>query len=254
MTNPDFDPGAADRAAVPRFSRGDILYRDEYFVAVHKPSGLLVHRTELARENDALLQRLRRSIRRKVFPVHRLDRATSGVIVFGLSSEAARRLGRSFSNRSVEKTYWTVVRGYTEESGTIDRPLGDSRESPKRDAVTVYRRIATVELPIPVGPYPGARYSWVEARPRTGRMHQIRKHFARTAHPVVGDTTYGDGEHNRLFRKHFGVHRLLLISRAVAFEHPFTGMRLVIRACLEPEIKRLFEKLGWSGKDAFREA
>ncbi len=225
-----------------------ILYQDDHYVAVYKPAGLLVHRTGLARESDAALQRLRDQLGRVVYPVHRLDRATAGVLVFALSREAMSSLMARFEAGEVEKSYLAVVRGYTPESGCIERPLklekGVERTQPAR---TDYRRLATVELPIPVARYPAARYSLVEVFPRTGRYHQIRRHCNGESHPVVGDTTHGDSDHNRLFRQHFNCHRLLLLARSLVFEHPVTGEIVTIRAEPDAEWQALMARLGWSG-------
>lgn len=224
-----------------------VLFRDEHYVLVDKPSGLLVHRTELDRERDVALQRVRDQIGRRVYPVHRLDRPTSGLLVFALSPEAAEALARSFRDRGVEKRYLAVVRGWTPSEGTIDRPLKDKARGVSQEAMTRYRRLDNVELPIPVSRYPAARYSLVEARPATGRHHQIRRHFAGISHPLVGDTTHGQGPHNRLFREHFDVHRLLLRAASIAFAHPYSGRTVDVREPLDAVFSRLCEELGWLG-------
>ena len=225
----------------------EILYRDAHYIAIDKPAGLAVHRTALFRDGPFVLQRLRDQIGQRLYPVHRLDRPTSGVLFFALSSEAARALCDRFEARQVQKRYLAVVRGHTDAAGVIDYALAEEKEGVRREAVSHYRRLATVELPIPVGRYPVARYSLVEVRPESGRMHQIRKHFKHIFHPLVGDTTYGEGRHNRLFREHFQLERLLLIARRLQFEHPFSGAPVEIEAPLGAEINDLFSRLGWSG-------
>jgi len=150
-----------------------------------------------------------------------------------------------FESREVTKKYLAVVRGWTDEAGTIDYALREEKHKEAQHAVTHYRRLATVELDIAVGRYPKARYSLVEVMPQTGRMHQIRKHFAHIFHPLVGDTTYGEGRHNRLFREHFGCERLLLHASELGFVHPYSGTPLSIRAPLPPELAALFTRLGW---------
>jgi tRNA pseudouridine65 synthase len=230
-----------------------ILYRDEDLVAVDKPPGLLVHRTRLAAdEDDALLQRLRDALGRHVYAVHRLDRPTSGVVVFGLTAEAARRLSALFESRQVEKWYLAVVRGYLrtpqDPTGVIDYPLSDAPELPPRPALTHYRSLARVELPYAVGRYPTSRYSLVAVRPTTGRTHQIRRHFHHIFHPIVGDTTHGEGRHNRLFRDQFDCERLLLHASSLIFEHPFTGARLRIEAPPDQDWETLMGRVGW-GRD-----
>jgi tRNA pseudouridine65 synthase len=222
-----------------------VLYRDEYFIAIDKPPGMLVHRTWISDGGEFAMQRLRDQIGRRVYTVHRLDRPTSGVLVFALSSEAARDLCALFEARAVVKRYLAVVRGYTDLDGVVDYALQEEPDKPAQAAVTHYRRLDTVELPIPTGRYATARYSLVEARPETGRMHQIRKHFAHIFHPLIGDTTYGEGRHNRLFREHFDVHRLLLIAHRVEFRHPYSGAEITIRAPLPEDVSALFRCLGW---------
>ncbi|HXH02902.1 MAG TPA: pseudouridine synthase [Candidatus Competibacteraceae bacterium] len=222
-----------------------ILYLDEHYVAVHKPAGLLFHRTGRAPDEEALLQRLRDQIGRYLYPIHRLDRPTSGVVLFGLSSEAARRAGAVFTERRVEKVYRAVARGWTELEGSIDIALVEEEGRAPQPALTDYRRLATTELPIPVGPYETARYSLVGIRPRTGRMHQIRKHFNYIAHPLVGDVAHGDHRHNRMFKERFGIERLLLTAIRLSLIHPYSGALLVIEAAPEAELDELFRTLGW---------
>jgi tRNA pseudouridine65 synthase len=223
-----------------------LLYQDDHYVAVDKPPGLLVHRTPQSRDRVFVLQRLRDQLGRRLYPVHRLDRATSGVLVLGLSSEAAARLGQAFTERRVRKTYLAVVRGHTAASGRIDHPLAEDGVGDPQPALTEYTRLGVVTLPIAVGRYPEARYSLLEVHPRTGRMHQIRRHLKHVFHPLVGDTTYGEGRHNRLFREHFGVRRLLLHAHALAFEHPFGGGWTTVAAPPDAELAALFARLGWT--------
>jgi len=225
-----------------------ILYRDEHYIAVDKPAGLLVHRTRISEDSRFLLQQLRDQIGRRVYPVHRLDRPTSGVLIFGLDSDAARRLVQLFEQRQVQKRYLAVVRGYTAESDVIDYPLREEAHKAPQAAVTGYRRLATVELPIAVGRYASARYSLLEVRPETGRMHQIRKHMKHIFHPIVGDTTHGDGRHNQLFRDRFGICRLLLMAAELNFVHPYSGVALSVGTRPDTELAGLFERLGFGSE------
>jgi tRNA pseudouridine65 synthase len=222
-----------------------ILYRDDRYIAVHKPPGLLVHRTRISEDSRFLLQILRNQIGQWVYPVHRLDRPTSGVLILGLDSESAGLLTREFEHRRVEKRYLAVVRGYTEEQGVIDHPLREEKWKEPQEAVTEYRTLAQVELPIPVGRYQTARYSLLEITPRTGRMHQIRKHMKHIFHPIVGDTTHGDGKQNRLFREEFGIKRLLLIATGLKFRHPCSKEETVINSVPESDLIQLFSDFGW---------
>ena len=222
-----------------------VLFRDADYIAVAKPSGLLVHRTALAGSREAALQQLRDQLGRRVYPVHRLDRATSGVLVFGLSSEAASRLAEAVRGHRVAKRYLAVVRGWTEPAGCIDRPLRPAEGGEPRPAHSCYRRLATVELPVAVSRYPTSRYARVAVCPLTGRRHQIRRHLASVAHPVVGDTTHGDGRHNRMFRERFGLHRLALHAQWMGFRQPLTGEFVSIRCAPPPELQALGACLGW---------
>ncbi len=222
-----------------------ILYRDDWYVAIDKPAGMIVHNNGMPNQGQPVLQTLRDQIGAWIYPVHRLDRPTSGVLIFAQSSSAARRLNQCFTERRVEKTYLATVRGYTGEGDTIDYALREDDDMELQRAVTTYRRLDTVELDIPCGRYPTARYSLVELYPETGRYHQIRKHMHHISHPIVGDTTHGDGRHNRLFRNRFDCHRLLLFATELAFDHPYTGKRLSIVAPPSPEIIGLFQSLGW---------
>lgn len=222
-----------------------VIYRDDWMVAIDKPAGMLVHRSRLSGDRTVALQLLRDQIGQRVYPVHRLDRPTSGVLLFALSPHSARTLNDAFTQRMVEKRYLAVVRGYTELAGCIDYPLQETKKQALQGAITHYRRLGRVELPIPVGRYPAARYSLLDVRPETGRMHQIRKHLAHLRHPIVGDTTHGEGRHNRLFRAHFDCHRLLLHAWTLSFRHPRDDRPMRITAPPGSDLMAVFSALGW---------
>jgi len=235
----------------------EILYQDDSLVAVNKPAGLLVHRSEIDRhETRYAMQIVRDRLGRRVYPVHRLDKPTSGVLVFALDADTARRMTELFSGGGVDKTYLAVVRGYTDETGTIAYALEEQldrmtdakarRDKPAQPAVTLYRRLGIAELPFAVGRYPTARYSLLRISPKTGRKHQIRRHMKHIFHPVVGDTSHGDGRHNDFFRAHFGCHRLLLCATGLAFTHPGTRKRLRLEAPLDDSFQRIVDNLGWT--------
>ncbi len=202
-----------------------VLYRDERLVVVDKPSGLLVHRSPIDRhETRFALQIVRDQLGQRVYTIHRLDKGTSGALAFGLDPAAAREYSAIFAQRCVTKTYVALVRGWPAAAGIIDRALvavEDERagaQSPEpRAAQTAFRRSATYELPVRVDRYPSSRYALVELTPHTGRRHQLRRHLARESHPILGDSTYGKGNHNRLFREMFGVQRLLLACTCLEF-------------------------------------
>ena len=218
----------------------EILYRDDDLVAVHKPAGMLVHRTRIdARETHVLLQALRDQIGRAVHPVHRLDKATSGIVLFALHADAASRLAAAWRELAVEKTYLALVRGWAPQRCEVDHPLRDLGDRlarrqvvALRPAITAVRCLARAELAAAVGPYATARYSLVACRPRSGRQHQVRRHLKHLRHPVIGDVNYGDGAHNRFFRDTLGIARLLLAACGLRFAHPRSGARIEIHAPL----------------------
>lgn len=234
-----------------------VLYHDEHLIAIDKPPGLLVHRTVLDRhETRFAVQMLRDQIGHQVSPVHRLDRGTSGVLVFAFERESTRTLSAAFAAQSVDKTYLAVVRGWPLEQGTINhalkrRPDGaewaDARaESLPQEAVTHWRRLATVELSLVNDRYPSSRYALLQLSPETGRRHQIRRHLKHIAHPVIGDATHGKGAHNRAFSGHTGCARLLLHCAAMTFPHPVDGTPVTVRAPLTGDFARLLAMLGWT--------
>jgi tRNA pseudouridine65 synthase len=233
-----------------------VLYQDEQVVAVNKPSGLLVHRSAIdRRETENAMKTLRGQLGRWVYPVHRLDKATSGVLLFALDPESARVMTQAFADKTVVKSYLAVVRGYAEVSASIDHPLREcpdkmtdrqaDADKPAQEAVTNYERLATVALPNAGGRHATARYSLVLATPLTGRKHQLRRHLKHVFHPVIGDTTYGDGRQNRFFRERFDCRRLLLHASEMTFPHPVSAQRIRIRAPLDDDLRTLFSKLGW---------
>lgn len=217
----------------------NILYQDQYLVAVDKPSGMLVHRSFLDKhETVFVMQTLRDQIGQHVFPVHRLDRPTSGVLLFALSADIARLLGEQQEKKQWRKHYLAVVRGFLAQGGELDYPLKEqldkiadkfSRDDKAaQHAITRYQPLQQVELPIPVSKYPAARYSLVALQPITGRKHQLRRHLAHIRHPIVGDTSHGDGKHNALFKDNFNCRRLLLVAKQLQLAHPVTGETLEI--------------------------
>lgn len=190
-----------------------ILYSSERWIAVDKPAGMIVHRSAWCRDGEPVLQRLRDQIGARVHPVHRLDRATSGVLLFARTPEAAQHGSTSFAAHRVAKRYLAIVRGWPDAHTVVDSPILDD-DGALHPAVTEIELRATVELPIAVGRYATARYALVEARPQSGRTHQIRRHCAHLRHPIVGDVNYGDGRHNRMWKDVLGRPGMML--RAVA--------------------------------------
>ncbi len=229
-----------------------IRYADAHLLAIDKPTGLLVHRTrEAAGVEDCALSRVRRETGTYVFPVHRLDRATSGVLLFARDQEVASALARAFACGAVHKRYLALVRGWLDREGMIDHPLVRDFERPAAGqpllgARTAWRRLARIECAFAVGSrHPTSRYALVEARPETGRRQQIRRHFHHASHPVIGDTTHGDGAHNRAVAAWLGHTRLWLHARAITFVHPVSGTPITIEAPLGGDWQRLLAHDGW---------
>ncbi|MFU2079141.1 tRNA pseudouridine(65) synthase TruC [Avibacterium endocarditidis] len=235
----------------------NILYQDEYLVAVNKPAGMLVHRSWLDRhETQFVMQTLRDQIGQHVFPIHRLDRPTSGVLLFALNGEIAKLLCEQFEQKQVEKSYLAVVRGYVTGQGRIDYPLKvqldkiadkfAQQDKAPQEAITDYEGLKTVEMPYGVGRYQTSRYSLVRLIPQTGRKHQLRRHLKHIFHPILGDTQYGDLHQNRALTEHTGVQRLMLHAETLAFSHPITKNRLKITAPLDEQWKHLFDAFSWN--------
>ena len=206
----------------------DLVFRDPCFVVVDKPSGVVVHRG-FASDAEDLMRAVRDRVGARVYPVHRLDRGTSGAVVMALSVDAARAFGKAFEEGRVEKRYLAITRGHPKD-GDIDHPVPNREDGPKVPAVTRVRCLGTA-----------GRYALVEAVPVTGRLHQIRRHLKHVSCPIIGDVKYGKGEHNRHFREQYGLHRLALHATELAFDHPETGARQqfvvppkgALRACMD---------------------
>ena len=212
----------------------ELLYVDDDVVVADKPSGLSVHRG-WDDDDDVAMFRVRDAIGARVHPVHRLDRGTSGALLFARTAEAAATLGRAFADGHVDKRYLALVRGAPPATVVVDHPVPETEGGARVPAVTRLRLVArsTVE-----------RCSLVEARPETGRFHQIRRHLKHLSHPIVGDVNYGKGDLNRLFRTRYGLHRLALHAHLLAFDHPATGRRLVVRAPLPADFAAALAALG----------
>jgi tRNA pseudouridine65 synthase len=225
----------------------DIVYQDDDLVAINKPHGLLVHRSSIAMDaSEFALQLLRDQLSRKVFPAHRLDRKTGGVLLFALSKDVERLMQQQFYDNKVDKKYLAVVRGYTPDEEEIDYALRKENGT-LQEAFTKYKTLVRAELDVPLGSHPTSRYSLVEANPETGRMHQLRKHFSHIFHPIIGDRTHGCNKQNKLFKERWGLDTMLLHASQLSFNHPLTNMPVHIKASLQPEFLRMMEIMGWEG-------
>lgn len=222
----------------------DILYRDEYLIAINKPHGLLVHRSSIANDaSEFALQLLRDQIGQPVYPAHRLDRKTGGILLFSLDKETDKKSQPLFQDKKMDKRYLAVLRGYCPEEGIIDYPLLKENGT-AQDAITHYKRLATAEIDVPQGKFPTSRYSLVEANPETGRMHQLRRHFAHIMYPIIGDRPHGCNKQNKLWKEKFEMNTMLLHASALTFIHPWTEEKIEIKADLNSEFKRVLEILG----------
>lgn len=217
----------------------DIVYQDTHFVAINKPAGLLVHRSPIDRhETRFAIQLLRDQIGQRVYPVHRLDKPTSGVLLFALNAQDAALLQQQFAQTDVGKEYLAVCRGYTADECVIDHPVKTVRDSyddtitatHSKPALTTLQTLARCEIDKPLGKYASVRYSLVKLSPHTGRRHQLRAHMKHISHPLIGDAKYGRGEHNRFFQQHFNSHRLMLAACGLQFIHPHTSETVILRA------------------------
>jgi len=226
-----------------------ILRHESDFIAIEKPPGFHVHQPEFPRRRvsrDVIcLPLLRDQIDTYLFPVHRIDVATEGVLVFALNKPAAANLCRQFQDGKVKKTYFAVVRGWTDPEGAIDAPLALDSTEALAPSLTRYKTRARIELPYSVRPpHPTSRYSLVEAFPETGRFHQVRRHMARISHPLLGDAAHGDSHHNRFFRETLGLGGLWLAARSIEFQHPSSGENVRVDYQWSPRWLGMFERLG----------
>lgn len=221
----------------------DILYRDEHLIAINKPHGLLVHRSSIAADASTFaLQLLRDQIGQPVYPAHRLDRKTGGVLLFSLDKETDQLIQPYFAKKTIAKEYLALLRGYCPEEGTIDYPLAKENGT-VQDAVTHFKRLATAEIEVPQGKFDTSRYSFVSANPETGRMHQLRRHFAHLFHPIIGDRPHGCNKQNKLWKERFEMDTMLLHASQLTFVHPHSQQKINIQAPLQAEFVRVLSML-----------
>lgn len=222
-----------------------IVYQDDYLIAINKPPGLLVHRSRIARDaTEFAVQRLRDQLGERVYPVHRLDRKTSGVLLFARDEGTNVAMQKQFAEGLVHKRYLAVVRGYTEGTFEIDYALRHDDTGVMQEAFTRGRTLGHTEIPIPQGTHPTSRYSLVELTPTTGRMHQLRKHMAHVFHPIIGDRPHGCNKQNRFFKEKFSLTEMLLHAQEIGFIHPISSDEIRIKAPLLEEFNRMRDVLG----------
>ncbi|MFY0626218.1 MAG: pseudouridylate synthase [Reichenbachiella sp.] len=224
----------------------EILFQDEYLIAINKPPGLIVHRSAIAADaKEFALQMLRDQVGKIVHPVHRLDRKTSGVLLFAFDKGTLKSVASDFAEGRMIKKYLAIVRGYCIDEDTIDYALV-SESGKSQEAITDYRTLAKVELEVPFGKHSTSRYSLVEATPKTGRMHQLRKHFAHIFHPIIGDRPHGCNKQNKLFKEKWRMKEMMLHAHSLKFIHPIFKKEVVIKAALHSEFKRMNALMGFS--------
>ncbi len=223
----------------------EIIYQDDHLVAINKPHGLLVHRSSIAGDaKEFALQMLRDQVGRHVSPVHRLDRKTGGLLLFAFDKGTETAMQQQFMNGEVKKRYLAVLRGHTPDQGEIDYALAKENGT-LQEAFTSYVTLRRAELNVPLGKHATSRYSLVEATPATGRMHQLRRHFAHIFHPIIGDRPHGCNKQNRLFKERWGMDTMLLHASGLGFTHPVTGEVLRLEARVQEAFRRVYGIMGW---------
>lgn len=226
----------------------EIIFEDAYLLCVNKPNNVLVHHAHHSRnvaDEDSLLQLIEKELKIKVFPIHRLDRKTSGIIMLAKETMYVSKFQELFTNNEIQKTYFGVVRGYSPDSKTIDSPVKGRDANVHKEALTHLKTLDKITLNIPVKPYDSSRYSLVELAPKTGRMHQLRVHSNKVSHPLIGDSKYGDKNHNVMYTAHFNWSNLFLHAHSLKFTHPHSQEELHLIADFPNDWKQLFEKFEW---------
>jgi len=224
----------------------EILYQDEHLIAINKPNGLLVHRSKIADDaKEFALQLLRDQVGKHVNPTHRLDRKTSGVLLFAFDKNTEIAMQKQFQESLVDKHYLAIVRGYTPPELEIDYPLAKENGT-LQDAQTKFVTLQQAEMPFAIGKHETSRYSLVKANPKTGRMHQLRKHFAHIFHPIIGDRPHGCNKQNRYFKEHLEMNTMMLHALSLRFVHPVTEQQITIIADVQPEFKRMLDLMNFT--------
>lgn len=226
----------------------EIIHQDDHCILVNKPNNVLVHHSFHSRnkiDEKSLLQLLESQLDKKFYPVHRLDRKTSGIILLATKKEYVSKFQLLFTKNQIEKTYYGVVRGFTQDQMVIDSPVKGKDALVYKDAETHLKLLEKITIDIPVKPYDSSRYGLVQLKPKTGRMHQLRIHMNKIAHPLINDAKYGDKNHNIMYENQFGWKHLFLHAGSLEFIHPFTKKAFHVKASFFMDWNELFEKFKW---------
>lgn len=232
----------------PHINALEIIYQDNFVVAVNKPNNYLIHHSDYARnlfDESTLLDLLKAQGFESLYPIHRLDRKTSGIILLAKQKEFVSDFQSLFDSNDIRKTYYAIVRGFCESSGIIDSPVKIDETDIYKTALTHYKLLNQIELDIPVHPYSTSRYSLLELVPKTGRMHQLRRHLNKINHPIVGDYKYGDRFHNRMFETKFHCDYLFLHAHSLDFTHPHSHQKLSLTTQFPSDWLKIFQEFNW---------
>ncbi len=227
----------------------DVIHEDDQIVVINKPNNLAIHRSKLVRNTkEFAVDIIRKQTDRILNPVHRLDRKTSGIMVFSDCQDTLNALRVQFEDRLIQKTYLAIVRGYIDDEGIVEKPLLNDKGQ-LQEAITNYECLEKTELNIPLGPHPTSRYSLVRLYPKTGRQHQLRKHLNHLRHPIIGDRPHGCNKQNRFFKQNWGIENMMLHAREISFEHPATKKKMTLRAPLSSSFMHCTETLNFTKTD-----
>jgi len=225
-----------------------IIHQDAYCLVVSKPNNILVHHAHHSRnkaDEASLLQLLEDQLGQRFYPIHRLDRKTSGIILLATKTEYVSRFQELFTSQNIQKTYYGVVRGFSPASKVIDSPVKGRDADAYKEAETHLNTLENITLNIPVKPYDSSRYSLVELSPKTGRLHQLRIHMNKISHPLINDAKYGDKNHDMMYEQEFGWKNLFLHAGSLKFNHPFTEEKLFLKAEFSIDWIELFHRFEW---------
>ena len=226
----------------------EIIYQDNYCLLVTKPNNVLVHHAHHSRnkiEEESLIQLIENQFGKRYYPIHRLDRKTSGIILLASKREYVASFQALFTNNEIQKIYYGVVRGFSQDNKIINSPVKGRDALVYREAETHLNCLDKIELNIPVKPYDSSRYSLVELKPKTGRMHQLRIHMNKVSTPLINDAKYGDKNHDLMYAKQFGWKNLFLHAGSLEFIHPFTNKKLILKSSFSEDWIKLFQEFSW---------